>query len=67
MVSDSHSQMELTFLLNNNTYVVSYPRTCPKDLLYVLLNYFVSYIKQHWATNHLCIKVRRSLSDLGPG
>ncbi len=54
----SESYKALTFFINKNKYVLRWEESCAQDMRYILVNYFLDYIKDNWSAFDVCIKVR---------
>jgi len=48
---------EFTFFLNKNKYVLYWENSCTAEMRYLLLNYFIEYLKKSWSSSDICIKV----------
>ncbi len=57
MINLKDTYNEVTFLLNKNKYTLRWEKDCAKDMQYILLNYFIDYLKDHWSTSDVLIKV----------
>ncbi len=52
---------EFVFTINRNQYTLRWDKGCSSDMRYILLNYFVDYIKSSWSTSDIYIKASRFL------
>jgi len=51
------AEKELIFMLNKNKYTLKWSAGLAKDIPYILINFFLDYIKIQWSTPDILIRV----------